>query len=86
MSYYPSLQCDLWHKSGTVLLPWPADGGVTGRMSFPAFPYEPYSIQQEFMEAVYHQLDRGGIGLFESPTGLQPPLYWPCYQHTGTEP
>ena len=39
------------------------------RSSFPAFPYEPYSIQQDFMQALYGLLQRGGVGLFESPTG-----------------
>ncbi len=37
--------------------------------SFPAFPHEPYSIQVDFMRALYDTIDAGGIGLFESPTG-----------------
>ena len=36
---------------------------------FPAFPYEPYLIQQDFMQALYETIDAGQIGLFESPTG-----------------
>ena len=36
---------------------------------FPAFPYEPYNVQQDFMESLYDCLQKGGIGLFESPTG-----------------
>ena len=37
--------------------------------TFPAFPHEPYSIQLDFMRALYDTVDAGGIGLFESPTG-----------------
>ena len=37
---------------------------------FPAFPHEPYSIQLDFMRALYDTVDAGGIGLFESPTGV----------------
>jgi chromosome transmission fidelity protein 1 len=41
------------------------------------FPFEPYSIQVDFMNNLYSVLDNGGIGIFESPTGtvcLQPVL------------
>jgi hypothetical protein len=34
-----------------------------------SFPYPPYPIQQQFMEALYQTLEEGQIGLFESPTG-----------------
>jgi chromosome transmission fidelity protein 1 len=38
-------------------------------MEFP-FPYEkPYSIQQDFMTALYKTLDEQKVGIFESPTG-----------------
>jgi superfamily II DNA or RNA helicase len=37
--------------------------------SFPAFPYTPYPIQQEFMQNLYEALEQGQVGLFESPTG-----------------
>ena len=40
-----------------------------GLRLFPAFPYEPYPIQQDFMQALYEAIDKGQIGLFESPTG-----------------
>lgn len=33
------------------------------------FPFEPYNIQKEFMEALYNVLDQGKVGIFESPTG-----------------
>ena len=33
------------------------------------FPFQPYSIQQDFMRALYSALERGCIGIFESPTG-----------------
>ncbi|KAK4765276.1 hypothetical protein SAY86_026366 [Trapa natans] len=36
---------------------------------FPAFPYEPYTIQIDFMDALYKSLDKGGISILESPTG-----------------
>ena len=41
----------------------------TSRQSFPAFPYEPYPIQLDLMRGLYKVLERGGIGVFESPTG-----------------
>ncbi|KAL0354681.1 UNVERIFIED_CONTAM: ATP-dependent DNA helicase DDX11 [Sesamum radiatum] len=37
-------------------------------LEFPAFPYEPYSIQLDFMKFLYRSLDRGGISMLESPT------------------
>lgn len=36
---------------------------------FPAFPYEPYSIQVDFMKALYRFLNKGGVSMLESPTG-----------------
>ncbi|XP_020574920.1 ATP-dependent DNA helicase DDX11 [Phalaenopsis equestris] len=39
------------------------------RRNFPAFPFEPYSIQVDFMSFLYESLDRGGIAMLESPTG-----------------
>ena len=33
------------------------------------FPYEPYSIQKQFMTHVYQCVDQKKIGIFESPTG-----------------
>ncbi|XP_023548198.1 ATP-dependent DNA helicase DDX11 isoform X2 [Cucurbita pepo subsp. pepo] len=36
---------------------------------FPAFPYKPYSIQFDFMKALYKFLNKGGISMLESPTG-----------------
>ncbi|XP_059455900.1 uncharacterized protein LOC132186105 isoform X3 [Corylus avellana] len=36
---------------------------------FPAFPYKPYSIQIDFMNALYHSLNKGGVSMLESPTG-----------------
>ncbi|XP_067907179.1 ATP-dependent DNA helicase DDX11 isoform X2 [Heterodontus francisci] len=33
------------------------------------FPFKPYSIQEEFMTALYNVLEAGKIGIFESPTG-----------------
>lgn len=39
-------------------------------MEFPAFPYEPYSIQIDFMRSLYRFLDSGGVSMLESPTGI----------------
>ncbi len=33
------------------------------------FPFQPYLIQESFMEALYTALDQGKVGIFESPTG-----------------
>ncbi|ORZ12843.1 helicase C-terminal domain-domain-containing protein [Absidia repens] len=42
------------------------------------FPYEPYLIQNEFMEALYKVLTDGKIGIFESPTGTGKSLSLIC--------
>lgn len=39
-----------------------------GRDTFP-FPYQPYDIQEQFMQALYRALDQSKVGIFESPTG-----------------
>ncbi|KAL4583896.1 hypothetical protein LXL04_008481 [Taraxacum kok-saghyz] len=39
------------------------------RQKFSAFPFTPYSIQIDFMNALYDSLDKGGIAMLESPTG-----------------
>lgn len=36
---------------------------------FPGFPYNPYSIQIDFMNALYQSLNNGGVSMLESPTG-----------------
>jgi hypothetical protein len=33
------------------------------------FPFEPYSIQKDFMTSLYRTLSQDKIGIFESPTG-----------------
>ncbi|NWV26743.1 DDX11 helicase, partial [Origma solitaria] len=33
------------------------------------FPYTPYRIQEQFMQALYEALQAGRVGIFESPTG-----------------
>ena len=33
------------------------------------FPFQPYDIQKDFMRNLYMALERGCIGIFESPTG-----------------
>ncbi|XP_010417779.1 PREDICTED: ATP-dependent DNA helicase DDX11-like [Camelina sativa] len=42
---------------------------TTEKREFPAFPYKPYSIQIDFMNALYQFLDKGGVSMLESPTG-----------------
>lgn len=46
-----------------------------GRDTFP-FPYQPYNIQEQFMQALYSALDQGKVGIFESPTGTV--CLWAC--------
>ncbi|XP_066580100.1 ATP-dependent DNA helicase DDX11 [Amia ocellicauda] len=48
-----------------------------GTSRFP-FPYQPYSIQEQFMEALYSALDEGKVGIFESPTGTGKSLSLIC--------
>lgn len=50
---------------------------------FPAFPYKPYSIQTDFMKALYCSLENGGVSMLESPTGMDfysifPIIYYKC--------
>lgn len=54
-----------------------------GRTEFP-FPYQPYDIQQQFMQALYSALDQGKVGIFESPTGTVCFHVWtPCEARSG---
>ncbi|XP_056272906.1 ATP-dependent DNA helicase DDX11 isoform X2 [Pseudoliparis swirei] len=48
-----------------------------GRAQFP-FPYQPYDIQEQFMQALYKTLDQGKVGIFESPTGTGKSLSLIC--------
>lgn len=32
-------------------------------------PYVPYDIQERFMSTVYQVLEKGNVGILESPTG-----------------
>ncbi|XP_004616973.2 ATP-dependent DNA helicase DDX11 [Sorex araneus] len=49
----------------------------TGGIHFP-FPFTPYSIQKDFMTEMYHVLEAGKIGIFESPTGTGKSLSLIC--------
>ncbi|XP_075998011.1 ATP-dependent DNA helicase DDX11 [Genypterus blacodes] len=42
------------------------------------FPYQPYTIQEQFMQALYSALDQGKVGIFESPTGTGKSLSLIC--------
>uniref|UniRef100_A0A4W3J3M5 ATP-dependent DNA helicase DDX11 n=1 Tax=Callorhinchus milii TaxID=7868 RepID=A0A4W3J3M5_CALMI len=42
------------------------------------FPYKPYTIQEQFMTALYDVLEAGKIGIFESPTGTGKSLSLIC--------
>ena len=53
--------------------------------AFPSFPYPPYDIQLSFMQALYSSLDKGGVGLFESPTGTGKTLSLICASLTWLE-
>ncbi|TLD35402.1 DNA repair helicase [Venturia nashicola] len=41
-------------------------------------PFQPYPIQEEFMNAVYECIEEGKIGIFESPTGTGKSLSLIC--------
>lgn len=36
--------------------------------NFP-FPFQPYDIQEKFMKELYYTIEKGKLGIFESPTG-----------------
>ncbi|KAI7802478.1 ATP-dependent DNA helicase DDX11 isoform X1 [Triplophysa rosa] len=42
------------------------------------FPFQPYPIQESFMDALYTALDQGKVGIFESPTGTGKSLSLIC--------
>ncbi|GCC16892.1 hypothetical protein chiPu_0017381 [Chiloscyllium punctatum] len=67
-------------RSGTGTGPGP--GGICEDMAEEKprflFPFKPYSIQEDFMNALYHVLEAGKIGIFESPTGTGKSLSLIC--------
>ena len=50
--------------------PLPGSESVTKNqpLFFP-FPFPPYDIQEDFMNSLFHVLENGEVGIFESPTG-----------------
>ncbi|KAI5364320.1 putative helicase-like, DEXD box c2 type, ATP-dependent helicase [Septoria linicola] len=41
-------------------------------------PFQPYDIQQQFMEGIYDCIEQGKVGIFESPTGTGKSLSLIC--------
>lgn len=41
-------------------------------------PYQPYDIQIQFMNELYRCIERGNVGIFESPTGTGKSLSLIC--------
>ena len=41
-------------------------------------PYQPYDIQLDFMTRLYHCIEQGKVGIFESPTGTGKSLSLIC--------
>ena len=57
--------------------PVAAPGSLPMPPSFP-FPFPPYSIQEDFMGALFRCLDEAHFGVFESPTGTGKSLSLIC--------
>ncbi|KAJ1962956.1 ATP-dependent DNA helicase chl1, partial [Dispira parvispora] len=51
---------------------------VPDQISAFQFPYQPYDIQEQFMKNLYETLEKGRIGIFESPTGTGKTLSLVC--------
>lgn len=47
-------------------------------MIFFPFPFPPYDIQERFMTTLFHVLEDGNVGIFESPTGTGKSLSLIC--------
>ena len=45
------------------------ESSVGEKPLFFPFPFPPYDIQEDFMRTLFHVLDNGEVGIFESPTG-----------------
>ena len=42
------------------------------------FPFDPYPIQSQLMNAIYNSAEQGNIAIFESPTGTGKSLSTIC--------
>lgn len=47
------------------------------------FPFPPYDIQEDFMNTLFHVLDNGEVGIFESPTGTVRIYKWKIFFELG---
>lgn len=41
-----------------------------------SFPFQPYNIQEKFMKELYYTIEKGQLGIFESPTGTVSICYY----------
>jgi len=54
---------------------------LQNRIKVPAkfpFPFPPYNIQEDFMTSLFNTLNKGQLGIFESPTGTGKSLSLIC--------
>lgn len=61
------LNCDF--KQAASNQPFEGESMAKDKPIFFPFPFPPYDIQEDFMTTLYHVLENGGVGIFESPTG-----------------
>ena len=62
-----SRNCDFRQVSSNQLTG--LESRVGKKPLFFPFPFPPYDIQEDFMRTLFHVLDNGEVGIFESPTG-----------------
>ncbi|XP_078369659.1 ATP-dependent DNA helicase DDX11-like isoform X2 [Oculina patagonica] len=70
------LNCDF--KQAASNQPFEGESMAKDKPIFFPFPFPPYDIQEDFMTTLYHVLENGGVGIFESPTGTGKSLSLIC--------